>query len=128
MPTPASTPLILINDWDFNWQSMYTLTTPIPFNTKDTIRVSSIFDNSDGNPKNPNNPIIPVSWGEGTTDEMVVGYIGIILDQEWLAQLFIEKAPHLVVPSTGAVIAGRHRFPAPSAQSYEHLESQTGEH
>jgi hypothetical protein len=53
--------------------------------------VSSVFDNSADNPNNPNNPIIPVSWGEDTTDEMVVGYVGIILDQEWLADLFLQK-------------------------------------
>jgi hypothetical protein len=85
------TPLIYIDDWDFNWQSMYTLTDPIPYVSGDTIRVSSVFDNSDGNPKNPNNPIVPVSWGEGTTDEMVVGYVGVILDQEYLSQLFLDK-------------------------------------
>ncbi len=85
------TPLIAIDDWDFNWQSMYTLTDQMPFKSGDTVRVSSVFDNSDGNPKNPNNPIVDVSWGEGTTDEMVVGYVGIILDQESLSQLFLQK-------------------------------------
>jgi hypothetical protein len=87
----TSTPLIYIDNWDFNWQGMYTLTDQLPFTGGDTVRVSSVFDNSDGNPKNPNNPVIPVSWGERTTDEMVVGYVGIILDQEWLSQLFLEK-------------------------------------
>jgi Copper type II ascorbate-dependent monooxygenase, C-terminal domain len=89
----SATPLIYIDNWDFNWQSMYTFTNPIPFQSGDTVRVSSVFDNSDGNPNNPNNPIIPVSWGEGTTDEMVVGYVGVILDNEALAQLFLEKVP-----------------------------------
>lgn len=85
----STTPLIEIDDWDFNWQSMYTLTDPVPFISGDRVRVSSVFDNSEGNPKNPNKPIIPVSWGEGTTDEMVVGYVGVILDQEALSQLFL---------------------------------------
>jgi len=92
------TPLIAIDDWDFNWQSMYTLTDPIPFASGDTVRVSSVFDNSDGNPKNPNRPIVPVSWGEGTNDEMVVGYVGIILDQEALSQLFL-KTTHRTGPT-----------------------------
>jgi hypothetical protein len=87
----SATPLIFIGNWDFNWQGMYTLTDPIPFVSGDTLRVSSVFDNSDDNPNNPNSPIVPVSWGERTTDEMVVGYVGITLDQEWLSQLFIEK-------------------------------------
>lgn len=85
------TPMIRIDDWDFNWQNMYTLTAPIKFTAGDTILVSSVFDNSDGNPRNPNNPIVPVSWGEGTNDEMVLGYVGVTLDQEWLAQLFLDK-------------------------------------
>ena len=92
----STTPLILIDDWDFNWQSMYTLTNQIPFVTGDSVVVSSVFDNSDGNPKNPNDPIVPVSWGEGTTDEMVVGYVGVILDQEFLAELFLQKTHHPV--------------------------------
>jgi hypothetical protein len=90
-PDKSVTPLIAIDDWDFNWQSMYTLTDQLPFASGDTVRISSVFDNSDGNPKNPNNPIIPVSWGEGTTDEMVVGYVGIILDQEALSSLFLQS-------------------------------------
>jgi hypothetical protein len=90
-PDQSTTPLIYIGNWDFNWQGMYTLTTPIPFGVGDTLQVSSVFDNSADNPNNPNNPIVPVSWGEGTTDEMVVGYVGVILDQEWLANLFLEK-------------------------------------
>jgi hypothetical protein len=97
-PDTSTMPLIYIDNWDFNWQNMYTLTNPIPFNSNDTIQVSSVFDNSDGNPNNPNNPIVPVSWGEGTNDEMVVGYVGIILDQEFLSQLFlnsVRKQQHL---------------------------------
>lgn len=88
----TSTHLIYIDKWDFNWQGMYTFTDQIPFTSGDTIQVSSVFDNSADNPNNPNNPIVPVSWGEGTTDEMVVGYVGVILDQEWLAEAFLRSA------------------------------------
>jgi hypothetical protein len=97
----SSTPLIEIDDWDFNWQNMYALTDPVPFKTGDTLRVSSVFDNSEGNPRNPNNPIVPVSWGEGTTDEMVVGFVAVTLDQEWLSQLFLEKTHRPVHPING---------------------------
>jgi len=47
-----------------------------------TVRVTSVFDNSAGNPKNPNNPIVPVGWGERTTDEMCIAFIGVIFDNE----------------------------------------------
>lgn len=92
----SSTPLIYIDNWDFNWQGMYTFTNQIPFTSGDTVVVSSVFDNSADNPNNPNNPIVPVSWGEDTTDEMVVGYVGVILDQEWLADAFLRSAKHTV--------------------------------
>jgi hypothetical protein len=35
------------------------------------------FDNSAGNPRNPNKPPKPVSWGEATTDEMCIGFIAV---------------------------------------------------
>jgi len=46
------------------------------------VRVTAIYDNSDGNPKNPNNPIVPVGWGERTTDEMCLAFVGVIFDNE----------------------------------------------
>lgn len=94
-----STPLILIDNWDFNWQGMYTFTDQIPFVSGDKILVSSVFDNSAGNPKNPNNPLVPVSWGEGTTDEMVVAYIGLILDQEFISQLLLKSVREASQPA-----------------------------
>jgi hypothetical protein len=41
-----------------------------------------------------------VGWGEGTTDEMVVGYVGIILDQEALSNLFLQSVHRQVKRST----------------------------
>jgi hypothetical protein len=81
------TPMIRIDNWDFNWQGMYQYTAPIPILGNATIKLTSIYDNSDQNPKNPNNPIVPVGWGERTTDEMCLAFIGVILDNEAIAGL-----------------------------------------
>jgi hypothetical protein len=81
------TPLIRIDDWDFNWQGTYQYSQQIPFLPNSTIRLQSTYDNTDQNPKNPNNPIVPVGWGEGTNDEMCIVLIGVILDNEALIKL-----------------------------------------
>jgi Copper type II ascorbate-dependent monooxygenase, C-terminal domain len=80
------TPLIQIDDWDFNWQGAYMYTQAIPFAAGSTISMTAIYDNSDQNPRNPNSPIIPVGWGEGTNDEMCITLVGVVLDDESLLQ------------------------------------------
>jgi len=62
--------LILIKQWDFNWQGEYRYRTPIPLpkGTKLTMRYS--YDNSKDNFNNPNDPPKRVRWGWNTDDEM----------------------------------------------------------
>jgi hypothetical protein len=38
------------------------------------------YDNSAGNPRNPNDPPKPVSWGEATTDEMCIAFLGVTIE------------------------------------------------
>ncbi|MCU1261810.1 MAG: Peroxiredoxin [Bryobacterales bacterium] len=78
------TPLIRIDDWDFNWQGSYMYSQAIPFAAGSSLSMTSIYDNSDQNPRNPNSPIIPVGWGEGTNDEMCITLVGVTLDNEAL--------------------------------------------
>ena len=49
-----------------------------------TVKLTCTFNNSDTNPRNPNNPLVPVGWGENTTDEMCLAFIGVTLDFEKL--------------------------------------------
>jgi len=76
--------LINVDDWDFNWQGMYQYKDPIaiPMNTK--LALEAYYDNSEGW-RNPNNPPKPVSWGEQTTDEMCIAFLGFTIDAENLA-------------------------------------------
>jgi len=60
----AKRPIIYIDNWDFNWQGYYTPVDPVPIPSGSALLVTSVFDNSAGNPRNPNNPIVPVAWGE----------------------------------------------------------------
>ena len=74
-PTGDTHDLIWIKDWDFNWQDIYHYQQPLflPAGTK--VDLTAHFDNSPENPANPNDPPIPVGWGEKTTDEMCIGFL-----------------------------------------------------
>ena len=69
--------LIKIADWDFNWQNTYYFEKPVALPKGTVLKVVSHFDNSAGNPRNPNHPPKPVRFGEATTDEMCIGFIAI---------------------------------------------------
>ncbi len=66
----SKTNLIKINDWDFNWQGGYYFDKYKIAKKGSKIRAFATYDNTKNNPNNPNNPLKPVSWGEGTKDEM----------------------------------------------------------
>ncbi len=76
-----STPMILIDQWDFNWQGPYTYEKPLAIAAGSTVRLTCKYDNSTNNPRNPSNPPKRVTWGEGTEDEMCVAFMGVTLDR-----------------------------------------------
>jgi hypothetical protein len=86
MPNGASECLINIDDWDFNWQGQYRYahSMALPAGTK--LSLEAFYDNSPGNTRNPNDPPKSVSWGEQTTDEMCIAFLGVTLDSENLLQ------------------------------------------
>jgi hypothetical protein len=81
-PDGTVRPLIHIDDWDFNWQGNYTFAQPIPLPGGTRIDMVAVFDNSAENPRQPSKPPRPVNWGEGTTDEMAIVFLGITVDGE----------------------------------------------
>jgi hypothetical protein len=62
--------LILIPDWDFNWQGDYRYAKPIFLPRGTTLTMHFNFDNSEDNTRNPNHPPRRVRYGLQTTDEM----------------------------------------------------------
>lgn len=77
--------LLYIDNWDFNWQNFYLFKEPVKLPSGTTLRLTCIYDNSDENPSNPNNPLKTVRWGEGTEDEMCLAFLGVTFDLENLA-------------------------------------------
>ena len=70
--------MIWIKDWDFNWQDAYQYKIPIFMPASTVVKAVGHFDNSAANSLNSNNPPKPIGWGEKTTDEMFIAFLGII--------------------------------------------------
>ncbi|NBV45227.1 MAG: peroxiredoxin [Planctomycetia bacterium] len=68
--------LLDVPAFDFGWQSYYTLAEPRILPQGSLLVCDATFDNSSGNPANPD-PTSVVSWGEQTWEEMMIGYIDV---------------------------------------------------
>jgi hypothetical protein len=64
--------------YDFNWQLLYRYSEPVSVKAGDTLRFTAWYDNSTGNPANPD-PNKEVRWGPQTEDEMHLGYVEYIV-------------------------------------------------
>ena len=62
--------LLWIPDWHFSWQDQYQYQELLFLPRGTRIDVSISYDNSTGNPDNPNHPPKRVIWGPASTDEM----------------------------------------------------------
>jgi len=76
--------LLDVPKYDFNWQHSYQFSEPMALQDGMRIECVAHFDNSEGNPVNPD-PTQPVRWGDQTWEEMVVAYFAVTIprgDQE----------------------------------------------
>ena len=73
------TPLLKIDNYNFNWQLTYELAQPIQVHRGDRMEASGWFDNSPNNPFNPD-PKAEVRWGEQSREEMMLGYFDLLFD------------------------------------------------
>jgi hypothetical protein len=86
MADESTRPLIHIDDWDFNWQGFYFYKTPVALPVGTWIEMMAAWDNSAANPRNPNKPPKPVSWGERTIDEMGHAAVLYTFDDETISR------------------------------------------
>jgi len=70
LPDGTSRDLILIKDWDFNWQGDYRYESPIFLPKGTALSMHFTYDNTTNNIRNPNQPPRRVRYGLQTTDEM----------------------------------------------------------
>lgn len=73
LPGGKSRTLLDIPRYDFNWQLRYDCKSPVTLPRGSTVKITATFDNSPGNPANPD-PGKRVRWGQQTFDEMMIGY------------------------------------------------------
>lgn len=78
LPGGARRSLILIRNWDFNWQDQYRYAAPFWLPAGTTLEMAYVFDNSDANPRNPSHPPGRVSWGWRSSDEMADVWIQVM--------------------------------------------------
>ncbi len=81
-PDGSSKWLLLIKDWDFNWQEHFRYKEPVYLPKGTRIDMTIVFDNSGKNPQNPFNPPRRVRYGGTSTDEMAIMYVEVLLKNE----------------------------------------------
>jgi Flp pilus assembly protein TadD len=70
LPSGETQPLVLIEDWDINRQSVYRLAKPLPLPAGTVVHMRYTYDNSSANIRNPHTPAIRVKAGNRSEDEM----------------------------------------------------------
>jgi Flp pilus assembly protein TadD len=70
MPGGSRRWLIRIDDWNINWQAVYTYREPVRLPAGTTVHMRITYDNSAENPRNPHHPPKRVRAGDRSEDEM----------------------------------------------------------
>jgi hypothetical protein len=76
-PDGARETLLSVPAYDFNWQNKYVFSQPKPMPKGTVMHCVAHFDNSPGNPANPD-ATKTVRWGDQTWEEMMIGWIDYI--------------------------------------------------
>jgi hypothetical protein len=70
LPGGAYMPLLLLTNWDFNWQGDYFFKTPVKLPGGTALHMRITYDNSTNNASNPSVPPRRVRFGPQSTNEM----------------------------------------------------------
>ncbi len=70
LPDGTKQRLIHIADWDFHWQHVFRFERPVHLPKGTTLTMRWVYDNSPGNPRNPEQPPKRARWGQRSSDEM----------------------------------------------------------
>jgi hypothetical protein len=74
--------LLWVPKFNFNWQTMYYLKKPVTIPKGSKMIITAHFDNSTKNKYNPD-PAKEVRWGDPTYDEMMIGWMDLVVDNPW---------------------------------------------
>lgn len=121
LPDGKTIPLIQIKNWDFNWQEQYTFQNPIKLPHGTRIDAEFVYDNSQGNPRNPNRPPKRVHWGEQTTDEMAILFFGAVAERQeevpaYIRAMLLKNAPLILKGNPGQLFNAAKQLFKPDAR------------
>jgi hypothetical protein len=71
--------MLRVAHYNFYWQLCYRLASPRVLKKGDRLLWTAYFDNSAGNPRNPD-PTAEVTWGEQSWEEMMVGFFDVAVE------------------------------------------------
>jgi hypothetical protein len=106
LPTGKKLCLINVPAWDFKWQGSYTYKEPISLPGGTALKLSAIYNNSVNNPNNPNTPPKAVTWGEQTTDEMLLAFVNFIIDKKPSAAARTAVGPDFLQTESTPIMMG----------------------
>jgi hypothetical protein len=98
-PDGSRETLLSVPRYDFHWQTLYELKTPLAVPAGTKVMVTAIYDNSGHNHHNPD-PSKPVRNGSATFDEMMIGFVNYTVPKP-LDRRIIKIQPLLYDAYTG---------------------------
>ena len=90
----GSTEVLLRVNYHFHWQLSYKLAEPRLLKAATKLRAIAWYDNSKNNPHNPD-PTKIVTWGDQTSDEMMVGFFDVAVPAGMDKWKFFERQQSL---------------------------------
>jgi len=106
--------LVKIPDWDFHWQGGYAYHNPVKIPRGSTLYYTAEYDNTTNNNHNPNSPPKLVTWGESTTDEMLLCYFHWLIYLPGDEAINMETTPTSVAEVENARYFSLAVYPSPS--------------
>jgi len=86
----GSVEILLRVNYHFHWQLSYKLAEPRLLKAGTKLRAIAWYDNSKNNPHNPD-PTKIVTWGDQTSDEMMVGFFDVAVPAAMDKEKFFER-------------------------------------
>jgi hypothetical protein len=87
--------LVSVPKYDFRWQTTYVFKQPLELPAGTRLESVAGYDNSAGNPFNPN-PAVTVHWGDQTTDEMHIAFLELVIDAKADPDALLKSAPKMI--------------------------------
>ena len=97
-PTGTTDTALKVPNYSFSWQLGYDEAKPIAVPKGTRMECTAHFDNSPNNPANPN-PNVMVKWGDQSWEEMMIGWVGVVVDANADPAKIVKRPPRQQAPA-----------------------------